>query len=386
MERCEPVSLRRFEAAISGRNDITLDPLDFETRIRRKGKMRIGLLVPFSGNDAIWGPAGQYSAVLAAAKINALGGVLGREIELFAADSGGSPDRVVGRVAELLNVHEVEALAGVHMSNVRIAIRNAFHRQVPYVYGTQYEGGENAHGLFAIGETPVEQYRDALNWMIRKHGAKRWYFLGNDYVWPRETHDIVRKLVNDGGGEVVGIDYLPLGGQHHEAMIEKIKSARPEIVFETLVGSDCVTFNQIFGEEGLSKSIMRLSGVIEENVLMGIGSEFSENLYGVSGYFNSLRTAENKQFLNEYQAAFGTNAPIQGGMSQPCYESIVFLASLAERAGSLDVDDMAALGREFAYYGARGRVKITGNRTLMDCHLMRSNGLDYEMVRSFSLQ
>jgi urea transport system substrate-binding protein len=386
MGHVEPVSVRQFDTTRGSWKSIGLDPRDFDGRRRRKDKMRIGLLVPFSGNDAIWGPSGQYSAVLAAAKINALGGVLGREIELFAADSGGSPDKVVPRVAELLDVHQVEALVGVHMSNVRIAIRNAFGRKVPYVYATQYEGGEKARGLFPIGETPVEQYGDAIRWMIRNQGARRWYLLGNDYVWPRQTHEIVRKLVTDAGGEVLGIDYLPLGGRHHRSMIRRIKAAHPDILFETLVGSDCVTFNQVFGDEELSNSIMRLSGVIEENVLMGIGSEFSENLFGVAGYFNSLQTAENKQFLNEYGAAFGANAPIQGGMSQACYESIVFLASVAESAGSLDVNKLASHGSQFSYFGARGRVQITEDRTVMDCHLMRSSGVEYEPVRSFSMQ
>lgn len=386
MESLDPVGMRRLNSASCTWIDVTRQPLDPERRRDRKDKLRVGLLVPFSGNDAIWGPAGQYSAILAAAQVNARGGVLGREIELFAADSGGPPSQVVPRIAELLDTHQVEALAGVHMSNVRIAIRNSFSRQVPYVYATQYEGGETARGLFPIGETPVEQYRGAIEWMIRKCAARRWYLLGNDYVWPRETHDVVRKLVNSAGGEVVGIDYLPLGGKHHRTMIKKIRDARPHILFQTLVGSDCVTFNQIFAAQGLPKSIARISGVIEENVLMGIGSECSENLYGISGYFNSLATSENKEFLRQYHAAFGTNAPVQGGMSQPCYESIIFLASLADRVGSLDVDDMAALSRDFSYYGARGRVKISADRTIMDCHLMQSSGIEYDLVRSFSLQ
>lgn len=375
--------LKQFDASAGRWFDARRFEPGIDHQKRRKEKFRIGLLVPFSGNDAIWGPSGQFSAVLAAAKVNALGGLLGREIELFAADSGGTPSNVVDRVGQLLNAHCVEALAGVHMSNVRIAIRNAFDRQIPYVYGTQYEGGENSHGLFAIGETPVEQYRDAIAWMVHKHGARRWHFLGNDYIWPRQTHVIVKELVEDAGGEVVGIDYLPIGGRHHRAMAKKIKTSQPDILFETLVGTDCVTFNKVFAEEGLSNKILRLSGVVEENVLMGIGAEHSEKLFGVSGYFNSLKTADNLQFLREYKAAYGPTAPIQGGMSQPCYENIIFLASLVEAVGAVDVGKMTAMSRNFAYHGARGRVRITDDRTFMDCHLMVSNGLEYEHVKSF---
>jgi ABC-type branched-subunit amino acid transport system substrate-binding protein len=361
---------------------ITTDPIQ---RKRRNETLRIGLLVPFSGNDAIWGPSGQYSAILAAALVNASGGILGKEIELFGADAGGEPHEVVGRVASLILDHEVDALVGVHMSHVRIAIRETFGCKIPYVYGTQYEGGENTKGLFAIGETPEEQYCDAVRWMIRNRGAKRWHFVGNEYVWPRKINEIMRKIVSEAGGEVVGMDYLPLGGGDDKEALLKVKQSGADIIFETLVGTDSVTFNRNFGIDGMSKEVLRLSGVIEENVLMGIGSEFTQNLYGVSGYFNSLRTEENRVFLSEYQSAFGENAAIQGGMSQPCYESIFFLAALANATGSLDVDEMTAKSHDFSYTGARGRVHLSNGKTSMDCHLMRAVDMQYEHVHSFPL-
>jgi urea transport system substrate-binding protein len=144
-----------------------------------------------------------------------------------------------------------------------------------------------------------------------------------------------------------------------------------------------VTFNQAFAETGLQERIARVSGVIEENVLMGIGPESTENLYAVAGYFNSLDTLENRSFLKEYEMAFGETAPIQGGMSQTCYESIFCLATLARKAGSFSIDALTEAGREFSYFGARGRVSISEHGTEMSSYLMKSNGIDYELVRAF---
>lgn len=352
-------------------------------RSDKKGKVRVGLLVPFSGLDAMWGPPSQYSAVLASALINASGGILGREIELFGVNSGGQPEQVVSRVGELLEVHEVDVLVGTHMSNVRVAVRNAFSEAVPYVYATQYEGGEYGRGTFAIGETPEKQYGEAIRWMVRHMGTRRWYLLGNDYIWPRKTHMVLQQLIHEAGGEVVGIDYVPFGRADHGQALEKIRQASPDIVFECLVGTDCVTFNRAFAAAGMQDKLPRMSGVIEENVLMAIGPESAENLYAVAGYFNSLDTLENRSFLKEYQMAFGDTAPIQGGMSQTCYESIFCLATLAKKAGSLSVDALTRAGRDFTYFGARGRVRISEAGTEMACYLMRSNGNEYELVRSF---
>jgi len=352
-------------------------------RERKTDRIRVGLLVPFSGSDAIWGPSCQYSGVLAAARINSEGGILGREIELFAADAGGDPNQVVARVKALLRMHAVNALVGVHLSNVRDAICGAMAGQIPYIFAPQYEGGANAPGVVAIGETPVEQYHGAVRWMVKHMAAKRWYLLGNDYVWPRGTHAVLKKLIKDAGGSVVAEEYLPLASQGHTQTLDRIRSAQPDIVFESLVGSDSVTFNQAFGVAGLSTTIIRLSGAIEENTLMGISPECSENLYCVSGYFNSLQTPENVEFLSQYREAFGETAPIQGGISQSCYESLFALDAWVRRTGSFNMAALSASAENFSYSAARGRVSIQDSRSSMDNFLMQSDGLEYKLVKTF---
>ena len=47
----------------------------------------------------------------------------------------------------------------------------------------------------------------------------------------------------------------------------------------TLVGADNVNFNRTFAGFGLDKDIARLSLLLEENTLLGIGAESSNNLY-----------------------------------------------------------------------------------------------------------
>ena len=65
----------------------------------------------------------------------------------------------------------------------------------------------------------------------------------------------------------------------------RIKGAKPDAVVSTLVGADNVNFNRTFAGFGLDKTIMRLSLLLEENTLMGVGAENSANLYSCMGYF-----------------------------------------------------------------------------------------------------
>lgn len=64
--------------------------------------MKVGLLVSRSGPAGLWAPSCDNGAMLALAKLNAAGGVFGREIRIVLADAGQSADEslAAGRFLE----------------------------------------------------------------------------------------------------------------------------------------------------------------------------------------------------------------------------------------------------------------------------------------------
>ena len=54
-----------------------VDAMPYRSR-RRRDRLSIALLAPFSGPAGLWGPSCQSSAMLAAREINESGGLLGR--------------------------------------------------------------------------------------------------------------------------------------------------------------------------------------------------------------------------------------------------------------------------------------------------------------------
>lgn len=315
--------------------------------------LRIGLLVPFHGADAIWGPSCQYSAVLAAAELNQSGGILGRQIELLAADAGGDPAEVVARARDLVVNQGAHVLIGVHLSSVRQALEEAFAGKVPYVFAPLFEGSGQLPDVFTIGEVPSRQFSGAVSYFLERKPKSRWFLVGNDYIWPRASHDWIRSFLQANGGEIVGEEYVGIGDDTVD-VLNQIESVRPDIVFELLVGCECIPFNREFAERGLAETIIRLSGAIEENTLMAIGEASTESLFCAAGYFNCLDTAENMEFLERYRKAFGQTAPVQSVLSQSCYEAMRFFGALADRARSLDLDRLAAAADGLTFSSPRG--------------------------------
>ncbi|QRM57868.1 substrate-binding domain-containing protein [Sinorhizobium sp. BG8] len=350
---------------------------------RNRGPIRIGLLVPFQGADAIWGPSCQYSAVLAAAELNENGGILGRQIELLAADAGGSPQAVVERARDLVERQGADALVGVHLSSVRVELARALAGRVPYVFAPLFEGATERERVFSIGEVPERQFAGPVSHFMEQRKSRRWFLVGNDYVWPRATHNWVRDFVAKHGGEVVGDEYVGLG--HDTAhLIDVIEAANPDVLFLSLVGSECVPFNRMFAERGLSRRIIRLSGAIEENTLMAIGAENTENLYCAAGYFSALETPENRNFLKRYRDAFGVTAPVQGVLSEACYEGLRFFGALTARAKSLDLDILSQAFEGLTFESPRGVTTVRNGVATGPTYLARADGTEFEILRSFS--
>ena len=86
------------------------------------GTLRIGSLLPQTGDLAFLGPPEFAGVDLAVKDINAAGGVLGNDVEEFDADSGdGTPDIAGSEVDKLFN-QKVDAIVGAAASGVSVSV------------------------------------------------------------------------------------------------------------------------------------------------------------------------------------------------------------------------------------------------------------------------
>ncbi|KWV53090.1 nitrile hydratase [Bradyrhizobium macuxiense] len=352
---------------------------------RRRGansKLKVGNFITFSGSPGIWGPSSTNSVLLAVSEINKRGGILGREIELSMYDAGGSIEEVTRRAEAAIAFDEVDLLMGSHISAVRVALRKVTRNRVPYVYTPVYEGGERTPGVMAIGETPRWQMRPAIHWLADVKKASRWYLIGSDYVWPWQSHRAVKSYIAEAGGHVVGEEFVPLGEDHHEPHLARIRAAKPDAVLISLIGTDSITFNRAFAEAGLAATTLRFAGAMDETVLLGIGADYTENLFCASGYFACVGSPANDDFMDRYRAMFGPHAPPIGSVGQSNYEGLRFLEAAAERAGTLAMEPLSAAARNVVYRGARGPVTIRNGRAEMPMYLAEADGLDFRLVKA----
>ena len=324
------------------------------------GDFVVGLLVPINGSAGIWGPSSIACAQLAQAEINASGGLLERQVRLRVIDSSDEALDVGSVTADLMHSGAIDAIVGMHTSQVRQRVLRDVARQIPYVYTPLYEGGESTPGVFALGETPEQQLRPAIDYLVERYRARRWMFIGHDYVWPRVSHRLAARYVSDRGGQLLADRYLPFGMEDYSELLDEIARLKPHAILLSLVGQDAVHFNRDFGSAGLSRDVFRLSCAIEENGLLAIGADNTEGLFVSSGYFASLASDANMAFKERYYNHFGQRAPTLNALGQSTYEGVHFMAALAKRAADDDAQLLGQLPSPLAFRSVRG-IRYLGN-------------------------
>ena len=334
----------------------------------------VGLLVPINGSAGIWGPSSIACAQLAQAEINAEGGLLERRLRLRIIDSSDEATEVGSVTAELMHAGAIDAIVGMHTSQVRQRVLKDVARQIPYVYTPLYEGGERTPGVFAIGETPGQQLRPAIDYLSSRYRARRWMFIGNDYVWPRVSHRLAARYVSEQGGEVVADRYLPFGLEDYSELLDEIARLKPHAILLSLVGQDAVQFNRAFGRCGLSRDMFRLSCAIEENGLLAIGADNTDGLFVSSGYFASLDNDANMAFKERYHSHFGQRAPTLNALGQSTYEGVHFMAALARRAADDDARLLGHLAAPLAFRSVRGIGYFGNERCAHPTYLAEAGG------------
>ncbi|MEH2549200.1 urea transport system substrate-binding protein [Bradyrhizobium sp. AZCC 2262] len=303
--------------------------------------MKIGLLYSRSGACGIWVPAKDAAATVAAAEINAGGGILGKDAELVIADCGSCNSQAIEAVDTLVKVEGVDVIIGVHPSGIRYTISNRLAGQVAYVYTSQYEGVLCGPSTLAIGPQDEDFLTPALRWLHQEKGMERFYFVGNDYIWPHMAFDTTWKLVAEQGAQVVGASILPLQVPDYTELMAKIARSGAQVVVQALVGQAAVEFNRAFAAAGLDERILRFGLITDETIICATGADASRNLFTAARFFASHRSRTNDLFLETYHGMFGEYAPPISSVSLACYQGVHFVAELARTLGTRNRRDLA---------------------------------------------
>jgi len=323
--------------------------------------IKVGSLNSLSGTMAISEVTVRDSIALAVEEINADGGVLGKQIQVVAEDGASEPTVFAEKAEKLISSDCVAAVFGGWTSSSRKAMLPVFEdRNALLYYPVQYEGLESSSNIFYTGATTNQQIVPALDY-LKEQGVKSLYLVGSDYVFPQTANRIIKAYAEANGIEIKGEDYTPLGSTDFSTIVNKVRTADADAVFNTLNGDSNVAFFREYTNAGLDAKDMPVVSVsIAEEEVVGIGAQNIEGQLTAWNYYQTVESPENASFVEAYKPKYGANKPTSDPM-EAAYTSVYLWKNSVEKAESFAVEDVVKASDGVSFDAPEGTVTIDGD-------------------------
>lgn len=351
--------------------------------MNKRESWKIGLLFSTTGVTAIIEQSQLNGALLAIDEINARGGVRERMIEPISYN----PESIVrsyGEMAEKLIVDDrVTAIFGCYMSSSRKEVLPVVERRnALFFYPTLYEGFEYSPNVIYGGATPNQNSVPLANYLMNTFG-KRIFFVGSDYIYPRESNRVMRNVLRQGGGEVVGEHYLAFDTdtEGFADIARAIVDLKPNAIFSTVVGQMCIDFYRAYHAAGGDGRVCPIGSLTtNEGEIAAIGPKAAVGHITAAPYFRAISSPANRKFLKAYKEKFGTVSDVTS-CCEAAYSQMHMFATALEEVGDMDTERIhdALLGMTFD--APQGQIKIDpdNNHTYLQSRIARV-GVNGEFV------
>jgi branched-chain amino acid transport system substrate-binding protein/urea transport system substrate-binding protein len=323
--------------------------------------IKIGVCQPFSGGLELFGNQAKVGLDLAAAEINAGGGILGRTVELIYEDDKTDPKTAVERANTLIRRDGVLAICGPILSPARDAMMPTMSRaKVPLLYATNYEGGGCNRYLFSFNTVPNQELEKLLPAMKARAGDS-FYMFGVDIVWPQKMFAAAEGMIARIGGSSKGKEFTPWGVKDYAPVIRRIQDSRAKVLLFALPGADGITFIRQAEDLGLLKTCTVAFLGFAETYLGAFGAGKGQGMWVTVPFAASSSAEGTRSFVARIRKNAGADVPISH-YAFTHYNSLMATKAALEKTRSVDSEALIS-GLEGLTFGSP-----TGNITIGKDH------------------
>ena len=270
------------------------------------GKLKVGLMLPYTGTFAALGNAIENGFRLHVAESG--GKLAGREIQFFKVDDESDPSKATDNVNKLVKRDNVDVLIGTVHSGVAMAMAKAAKESgtiliVPNTGADAVTGAMCAPNIFRSSFSNW-QPGYAMGEVMAKKGIKKVVTITWKYAAGDESVRGFKESFEKGGGTVVKELNLPFPNVEFQGLLTEIAAAKPDAVFTFFAGGGAVKFVKDYSAAGLKKSIpLYGSGFLTDGTLDAQG-EAADGLFTALHYADSLDTKRDKAFRLTYAKTY----------------------------------------------------------------------------------
>ncbi|HVO85310.1 MAG TPA: ABC transporter substrate-binding protein [Syntrophobacteria bacterium] len=322
--------------------------------------IKVGIVLPLTGDQAKFGEIENQSFDLALEEINKAGGVKGKKLEFLVEDDTGKPD--VGRSAaeKLINKDKVVMLGGGYSSSVTAALAGvAQQNRLPFLINTGSADDITEKGwdyVFRLNQ-PASEYSSGIeSFLTEVVKPQTVIILHENSMFGTSSAKAFKESCEKLGFKVLLTEGYEKGGIDFKPLLIGVKQKNPDIVYMVSYLMDAALLMRQSRELKLTPKLFigggagftlpefpQNAGVASEMVLSATLWHEVLPLPGAMDYFKKFKARYNKE--TEYHGA-------------QAYSAAYVMADVLKRAKSLSAGDIKQALQETNMNTVFGPVKF----------------------------
>ena len=309
------------------------------------GPVKIGVLNDQNSVYSVDGGKETVEAVRMA--VEDAGPVLGRPVEVLAADHQNKPDVGLSIARQWFDVDGVDAIADVPNSAIGFGVQNLSteKKKVALLVGSM------SADITGSKCSPYAVQWGADTWSISRtladavmaRGGRDWFFIGADYTFGKSLVRETGEEVTAKGGKVLGAVYAPLGASDFSSFVLQAQQSRADVIALANSSADTVNTLKQAIEFGLDRKQQRfVAYILFVSHIKAMTLDVAQGLLLVNPFYWDLND-DTRAFSRRFMQRVGHPPDWDPVMN---YSAVLHYLKAIQAVGSKDADKVIAKMRE----------------------------------------
>ena len=308
--------------------------------------IKVGVIGPFSGFEAFIGPDILKGVQVAADQINAHGGIMGRQVQVITADTGGDAVDAVPALRKLISVDQVDLIVGPSSLEAQAALPILQQSKIPDIIVGGTTQLDNLNSKYVFRSSPSDNLLGVAMayYAVHKGYTRAAVMFGSNESAQTLKAPVVNAFKAHNGTIVADINLVP-DQSSYRSEIEQLYAANPQVVFTQVDAQTGATlFSEIKELKGLGLPFIGTDVTASSDFIKAITPAVAHQvLTSLQG--TSTGGQATSEFTQLYQKKFNST-PVE--LADYGYDALNVLALAVDAAGSTNGDAVGAKMRTVA--------------------------------------
>ena len=352
--------------------------------------IRLGTLNPLTGSGGSYGPSMRKAMEWVAQEVNAAGGVLGRQVQLFSEDDQTNPEPAVRAARKLIDVDKVAAIMGTWASAVTTAVAPLCWESKTFL--TTVSGSDTItqlpHQGYLVRTQPNTHLQiGKLGEFLVSLKVKRVFTLAAQTPFAVPSQKRLAEILPKGGAETVGSVIYDKDKTTFRSEVDQALRAKPDMIYLNGYTPDCTILMKELFKAGYTGAKVAQGYAVNAKLLGSLPNEVTDGTYTAtpspsveSAGYKRLAKVLGTDDLDPYSCQCHDHISlvllaIAHGKGEATGTTIKDHVRNISQGNGVKVDSaveglkLLAQGKAINYEGASGPCDFTESGDILDCKI-----------------